>query len=85
MFVSKLFGKRKSIVEKARDEFPNAENDLVAVDLYSQKLYREAQKLPRGKAFLKKASEYLEAREEYYQIRNRFYQLKMDPNLSGEN
>ena len=58
--------KTERIINKAREYFPNAKDDLEALERYAGKIHKELLRIQeRGKLFRSKAREYLDVRALY--------------------
>lgn len=66
--------KRENIVDEAKGLFPDAENELVAVDKYAQMLFSELRRIhPKRREFKRKRIKYLKARAKVRDLRERLY------------
>ena len=72
-----IMEKGSDYVSEAKALFPNAINEVEAVDLFAQELYRELRKLEElgqdsGKEFNAKKRKYKKVRDEYLEMRENF-------------
>lgn len=65
---------QKEVIEAAKKQFPKAENELVAVDMYAQKIFREYRlnMLPHGYSADDYAKYYLGVRAVFFELRDEY-------------